>query len=253
MISLGFGCARIRLPSPSWTGRTGRAVSLVSIPVPVLLKPGEDRAPSNPAVGTVPGSEALPAEGAVAPEAAEEREWIERAQAGDAQAFRRLVERHGDRAYGLALRMLGDASEAEEVAQDAFVRAWRALPRFRGDSAFSTWLHRIVVRCALDRSATLKTRRAREVALEEAEAAALEAPAQGAVSGGGDHARRLERLLESLSEVQRAVVVLYYYEDRSVDDVSRTLQIPEGTVKTHLHHARALLRAGWLEAERRTR
>lgn len=184
-----------------------------------------------------------------APESSEEREWIERARAGDTAAYRRLVERYSDRAYGLALRMLGSPSEAEEVAQDGFVRAWRALPRFRGDSSFSTWLHRIVVRRALDRSAVLKARRARETGLEDA--ATLEAPGGG--TGGSEAlSRRLDRLLGSLSEVQRAAILLYYYEDRSVEQVSRTLGIPIGTVKTHLHRARGLLRAGWVEEERRS-
>lgn len=190
---------------------------------------------SKPEVGTVPDS------------AEEEQACIQAARAGDTQAFRRLVERYGDRAYGLAFRMLGSASEAEEVAQDAFVRAWRALPGFRGDARFSTWLYRIVARRALDRSAVLKTRRAREISLEDAERAEPSAGAEGMASV--DRAR-LDRLLRSLSEVQRAVVTLYYYEDRSVDEVARTLGIPGGTVKTHLHRARGLLRAGWLKEER---
>jgi RNA polymerase sigma-70 factor (ECF subfamily) len=171
-----------------------------------------------------------------------ETEWIERARAGDTEAFRKLVERHSDRAYGLAFRMLGSASEAEEAAQDAFLRAWRALPRFRGESTFSTWLHRIVVRRALDRQAVLKTRRARETPLDEGEVQDLPVPGPGPE---GDLGRTLDRLLDSLSDVQRAAVMLYYYEDRSVDEVAVMLGLPEGTVKTHLHRARGILRAGW--------
>src|SRR5512139_270230 len=83
----------------------------------------------------------------------DEAGWIERARRGDAEAFRHLVERHRDRVYGLAYRVIGSAPEAEEAAQDAFLRAWRALPEFRGDARFSTWLHRIAVRCAYDASA----------------------------------------------------------------------------------------------------
>jgi RNA polymerase sigma-70 factor (ECF subfamily) len=212
--------------------------------MPALLKPRAHRVPSNLEVGTVSDSAETSAPGRP-----EEREWVERARAGDTQAFRRLVERYGDHAYGLAYRMLGSDSEAEEVAQDAFLRAWRALPRFRGESSFSTWLHRIVVRRALDRSATLKARRAREVALEDADTAALEAPAGAETAAGRDRTRKLDRLLDLLTDVQRAAVTLYYYEDQSVDDVARTLEIPVGTVKTHLHRARALLRAGWIEEE----
>jgi RNA polymerase sigma-70 factor (ECF subfamily) len=178
-----------------------------------------------------------------------EREWIERARAGDAAAFRLLVERYSDRAYGLAFRMLGSPSDAQEVAQDAFVRAWRALPRFRGESSFSTWLHRIVVRRALDRSATLKSRKARETGIEDLDS--VEPLAAAAAPIPGDLARRLDRLLGALSDLQRAVVVLYYYEDHSVEHVAQSLSIPVGTVKTHLHRARALLRTAWIEEDRR--
>src|SRR5690242_725222 len=198
------------------------------------LKPEPPRTRSNPTVDT-------------APAASEERAWVLRARAGDTEAFRKLVERHKDRAYGLAFRMLGSAPEAEEAAQDAFLRAWRALPQFRGESAFSTWLHRIVVRRALDRQAVLKSRRAREAPLEEAGPEVLAASGSAGETG---LRRKLDRLVESLSGVQRTVVLLYYYEDRSVEEVARILEIPEGSVKTHLHRARALLRAAWLEQER---
>src|SRR4029078_11748686 len=90
----------------------------------------------------------------------EEAEWIRRAGEGDERAFAQLVDRHRDRAFALASRMLRPPAEAGEVAQDALVGVWRALPGFRGEAAFSTWLHRIVVRCALDRLAVLKNRRA---------------------------------------------------------------------------------------------
>jgi RNA polymerase sigma-70 factor (ECF subfamily) len=212
------------------------------------LKPTPAVPRSNPEVVTVPD----PVQ-AASPESEEERGWIERARAGDTQAFRCLAERYGDRAYGLAFRMLGSAPEAEEVAQDALVRAWRAMPRFRGDSSFSTWLHRIVVRRALDRSATLKARRAREAPFEEAGPEERVAPAPGDTTGQEQLSLRLGRLLGSLSDVQRAVVVLYYYEDRSVDEVASVLGIPEGTVKTHLHRARGLLRAGWMAEEKKGR
>jgi RNA polymerase sigma-70 factor (ECF subfamily) len=195
-------------------------------------------------VRTVSESAETPAE-----ERSEEQAWIERARAGDTEAYRRLVERYSEVAYGLALRMLGTPSDAEEVAQDAFLRAWRALPRFRGDSSFSTWLHRIVVRRALDRSATLKARRARETGLDAAAEAEAPAPDRATDRGPGG---RIDRLLASLSDVQRAAVVLYYYEDSSIEQVAQALGIPIGTVKTHLHRARGLLRAGWIEEERRS-
>ena len=173
-----------------------------------------------------------------------ERSLVARARQGDRAAFRELVELHRDRAYGLALRVLRSEPDAEEVAQDAFVRAWRALPGFRGEARFGTWLHAIVMRCAIDRSATLRGRRSREVALD----AAGEAPAPRGAEQPGERAplaMRMERMLGQLSEAQRAVVALFYYEERSVEEVSKSLGMPTGTVKTHLSRARAALREAW--------
>src|SRR5438093_275851 len=92
-----------------------------------FLKPDDEGPRSKPESGTVPA----------------ERDLVDRARARDTHAFRLLVERHRDRAYSLALRMLRSPVDAEEVTQDAFVRAWAALPRFRGEASFGTWLHRI--------------------------------------------------------------------------------------------------------------
>ena len=175
----------------------------------------------------------------------EERRLVERARAGDREAFRVLVDAHRDRAYGLALRMVRSAADAEEVAQDAFVRAWLALPQYRGEARFSTWLYRIVARRALDRAEVLKGRWRREADIELAETGAAPAGA-GDAAGRTTLAIEMERLLEDLSDAQRAVVTLFYYEYRSVEQVAQTLDMPEGTVKTHLGRARSALRAAWL-------
>ncbi|HKQ56287.1 MAG TPA: RNA polymerase sigma factor [Candidatus Eisenbacteria bacterium] len=183
--------------------------------------------------------------GAPADPRAEERELVRRAQGGDERAFRRLVEVHGDRAYALALRIVRSPSDAEEVAQDALVRAWRSLPRFRGESAFSSWLYRIVVRRAYDRAALLKGRRSREAGIEDPEA--LPAAVAGPDAGARELSVRLERLVAELPEVPRTVVTLYYYQDRSVAEVASILRMPENTVKTHLSRARERLRTGWTD------
>ena len=182
--------------------------------------------------------------------AADERALIRRSAGGDAAAFRILVDRHRNRAYGLALRIVRSESDAEEVAQDAFVRAWRAIGEFRGDAAFSTWLYRIVWRRAVDRAAVLKTRLDREVTLEPETEIPDVAPAANAERGAD--AERFERMIASLSEAQRAVVTLFYSEDRSVTEVAQALEMPEGTVKTHLSRARASLRRRLLEASGKT-
>jgi RNA polymerase sigma-70 factor (ECF subfamily) len=175
----------------------------------------------------------------------EERRLIARAQAGDTGAYRALVEAHQARAYTLALRILRSAEDAEEVAQDAFVRVWTALPGFRGESSFATWLYRIVARRAFDRAQVLRNRRTREQQDEKLpEHAAPEA-------AGGDvfEAARMQRLIARLSGAQRSVVTMFYYEGRSVEQVAAVLGMPENTVKTHLMRARAALRAAWTAAE----
>jgi RNA polymerase sigma-70 factor (ECF subfamily) len=196
-----------------------------------------------------------------APAPGDEEALIARARGGDSAAFRALVGMYQDRAYGLALRILRSPADAEEVAQDAFVRAWRSLPQFRGDARFSTWLYRIVARRAFDASAKLRRRREREVELDAIDrlgdgdathAASENRPGIGhdplaAVEAAAPR-EALETMIASLPEMYRAVVTLHYFEDRSIAEIAGALDTPEGTVKTHLFRARAKLRELWLGA-----
>ena len=188
-----------------------------------------------------------PSDGAMEDSAPDEDTLVRRAQAGDQAAFRALVARHRDRAYALALRLTGSAADAEEVAQDAFVRAWRALPAFRREARFGTWLHRIVARLALDRRVQLVARARREAPESDAPEPAAPEPS------GDENERMLASLLAELPERARAAVVLYYYEDRSVSEVARILGVPEGTVKTLLSRARVSMREAWARQEARQR
>jgi RNA polymerase sigma-70 factor (ECF subfamily) len=191
------------------------------------MKPRERIDPSNAGVKPPLGHET------------DEPALIARCRAGDTAAYRILVERHRGRVYGLALRIVRSAPDAEEVAQDAFVRAWLGLREYRGDATFATWLHRIVARRALDRAAILRGRRTREESLEHLDAPVVAgtAPSRGS--------RRIARLMETLPDTQRGVVTLFYFEERPVAEIARALMIPEGTVKTHLARARAVLRREW--------
>ncbi len=218
------------------------------------MKPHEPREPSNLAMSEValPRAAAGPAArprsatpAAPAGVAGAERALVDRARQGDEEAFEMLVDLHRDRAYGLALRITRSREDAEDVAQESFVRAWLALPRFRGESAFGTWLHRIVARRALDRAATLQVRRARETEVESVG----ELPAAPGRTHDVALARRLERLMARLTPPQRAAVTLFYFEDRPVEEIALVLGSPENTVKTHLSRARAALREAWVREE----
>jgi len=139
------------------------------------------------------------------------------------------------------------------VAQDAFVRAWRALPSFRGDAAFATWLHRIVTHVALDRREAAGRRRAREVALDDEVLAEAAAAGVGQEPGDRVTARVRADLLAALSEAQRTAVTLHYLEDRPVLEVAQAMGVPENTVKTHLARARAAMRDTFARGELRAR
>jgi RNA polymerase sigma-70 factor (ECF subfamily) len=200
--------------------------------------------------GEGPRSRTLPAE-VQERDRVQERDWVRAAQGGDPEAFRRLVDRYQDRAYEIALRVVRSAPEAEEAAQDGFLRAWRALPSFREESAFSTWLYRIVTRRAIDLAGKAKRRAERETVLEPG---ALEDLAQEVEpTMQRSERQKLHRILGGLDATPRAVVTLFYLRDCPVADVAGILDLPEGTVKTHLHRARAALRDAWRRESARER
>ncbi len=182
-----------------------------------------------------------------------DHELVERARGGSEGAFSELVGRHQGRILGLAWRVAGSRAEAEEIAQDAFVRAWQALPGFRGESRFSTWLHRITTRVALDRREVVRRRERREVGVEEEVLAAFAATPEAGSDGDRITARARIALLAGLSEAQHTVVTLHYLEDRSVIEVAQAMNLPENTVKTHLSRARAVMREAFLRAEAKQR
>jgi RNA polymerase sigma-70 factor, ECF subfamily len=167
----------------------------------------------------------------------DEQALIERARRGDAEAFGQLVWRYRDTVYTLAVRLVGP-DLAPDVTQEALIRAWRAMPRFRGDAALGTWLHRITVNTAW----TMRKRAARlETApLEDS----LEDPDTGPEHAGvlvGVRAD-LRAALEQLTPGQRAVVVLRDVYGWSHSEVSHELGITQTTAKVRLHRARKRLR-----------
>lgn len=161
-------------------------------------------------------------------------ELLRRYVAGDVASFAALVHRHGDRLWALALRTLGDATEAEDAVQDALVAAMRAAAGFRGEAAVTTWLHRICVNCCVDRL----RRRARRPAVPLDEASP---PAQPDPTGASDVALDVAAALSLLPDEQRLAVVLVDVEGWAVADVAATLGVPIGTVKSRCARGRVRL------------
>lgn len=172
---------------------------------------------------------------AAAPVSPSDRELVARARADDPAAFEELVRRHRDRIYRVALRVCRHPADAEDVTQEAIVRAWRALGTFRGEAAFTTWLYRIVTNLALNRVS-----RRREHATERI-------PEPAGPGEALDPARRAEdreRLdaalaaLDTLTAEQRACYVLRELEGLSYDELAEVLDISVASVKGRLYRAR---------------
>jgi RNA polymerase sigma-70 factor (ECF subfamily) len=165
-----------------------------------------------------------------------ESQLIARVIAGDRLAGRALYDTHAPRVYSLAYRMSGDSERAREFTQDTFIRAFARLSQFRGDAAFSTWLHRIVV-TVISNARRSEVRFAREVALDEAnliEASAVEAEP--------DLKDCIARAVENLSEAYRTTLIMHDIEGYTHAEIAEVLGVPEGTSKSRLSAARAQLR-----------
>jgi RNA polymerase sigma-70 factor (ECF subfamily) len=178
-----------------------------------------------------------PDEAARGVERAAERAYVAAAQTGNAEAFAALVRMHQRRAYAVARSIVLTHEDAEDAVQDGFLHAFRALGRFQTDLAFGAWIHRIVANAALD---LVRRRKVRE-ATELPESFALPLPLRDAAEAA-ELRRRLVAELARLGERQRAVIVLHDVEGFKHAEIATMLEIPEGTARSDLHHARAALR-----------
>ncbi len=165
-----------------------------------------------------------------------ESQLIARIIAGDRLAGRALYDTHAPRVYSLAYRLSGDAEKAREVTQDTFIRAFSRLSQFRGDAAFSTWLHRIVV-SVVSNSRRTDVRFGREVTLDEAQSVAVTAP-----ESDPDLKECIARAVERLSEAYRTTLIMHDIEGYTHAEIAEILGVPEGTSKSRLSAARAQMR-----------
>lgn len=166
---------------------------------------------------------------------------VRAAAAGDARAFERLYRRHIGKVYGLCWRLCdGDAAKADQAAQDAFVRAWEKLDSFRGEAAFSTWMHRLTVNVVLGEHRLLK----RWTSFEDAAESGVPEPCHTPAASLGDRVD-VERALARLPKGARAVLVLHDLEGWQHDEIAAATGIAVGTSKAQLHRARKLMKE-WL-------
>ncbi|MEZ6189309.1 MAG: sigma-70 family RNA polymerase sigma factor [Planctomycetota bacterium] len=168
----------------------------------------------------------------------DEAEWIQRARAGDREAFARLVEVHREVAYRTAFWILRDADDAMDVTQEAFLRAYRSLNRFAERSSFRTWLRRIATNAALDR----RQRRLREPELPEDLEPAARGPSASERLAQAETRALVREAIDALPPASRAAVVLRDVHGLSYAEIAETLKIPKGTVMSRIHKGRQILR-----------
>lgn len=168
----------------------------------------------------------------------DEADLIARSVAGDLDAYDRLVGAYEDRVYQVAFRVTGNREDAWDAAQEAFLNAFQSLPRFRGASAFSTWLHRIVVNASRD----LVRRRPRQPHLPLESVVVRSGDEPDDAVARSDVQRRINRAIAALPVEQRVVVVLRDLQGLSYEEIAAALRIPAGTVRSRLSRGREALR-----------
>lgn len=158
------------------------------------------------------------------------------------QAFERLLELYEVKMFRMAVMFLKDRGRAEEVTQDIFLKLWQVLPAYDGRATPSTWLYTIARNTCL--SALRSEAHRKTLPLDS-----IMEPVTAKATRGNELLNRigLERCLERLPEMERDVITLFYLQDKSVEDVARMLDLPGGTVKSHLHRARRALAAMFKE------
>ena len=172
-----------------------------------------------------------------------DQQLVQRAQRGDLRAFDLLVLKYQGRIGALVSRYIADAGEVEDVTQEAFIKAYRALSKFRGDSAFYTWLYRIAANAAKNHLVAKGRRPGADATIEDAEVfddggLVSETSSPEAMAMGDELAAGVEQALQSLPEELRAALTLRELEGLSYDDIAEVLGCPVGTVRSRIFRAR---------------
>ncbi len=180
------------------------------------------------------------------PTAKTDDELVQRVQKGETRLYAELVARYQDPVYGMALRFVRSSADAEDLAQEAFLRAYRGLGGFKGEARFSTWLYRITWNLCAD---WLRRHRGRAT-LPMDDAHEL-ADGRADLEGGlmeAEEKRAVRKALDGLHEKYRSVVVLLYFQKLSYEEIAEVLEMPLKTVETRLYRARKLLKASLAKA-----
>ena len=180
---------------------------------------------------------------------AEEKALIERCKRGDLAAFNDLVRKYEKQVYNFAYRLTGNYDDANDVAQDAFLRVFNAIGSFRGDASFSTWLFRITTNVFLDERKRAKAhpQASLDEYLELGESSVARqiedpSPTPEVVLEESERAQILSKAISDLPEYQRAMVTLYHSQQKSYEEIAEIMDLPIGTVKSRLNRARLALK-----------
>ena len=172
-----------------------------------------------------------------------DQQLVQRAQRGDLRAFDLLVLKYQGRIAALVSRYVSDAGEVEDVTQEAFIKAYRALGKFRGDSAFYTWLYRIAANAAKNHLVAKGRRPGADATIEDAEGfdeggMLSESASPEALAMGGELAEVVESALNALPDELKAALMLREFDGLSYDDIADVLGCPVGTVRSRIFRAR---------------
>ena len=164
--------------------------------------------------------------------------YITKVLEGDRNAYAYLVDKYKTMVYSLALRLVKDREEAEEISQDAFIKAYQSLASFRGKSKFSSWLYRIVYNTAISK---LRQQPAGKVSLDDSNISGtlyMESKENYNTLSAGERKKYLEVALDSLDTDEKMFVILYYYEERDLDEIAEIAGLTKTNTKVKLYRAR---------------